>query len=358
MATRITYPIFQEDTEGRVIFKKDVDVSTDLTYKKNGGAYTPGDSGNNGDGTYYFTITESADYSVLLKTGEQDEFKEIYCAAEDSLSQQNLATVPTRGQVKLSGTDLEIEDAATMILEADIVNDLTTGGITKPLSAEQGKTLKTAQDLKLAIANIVNNYTSTDTDKAGSANMIKTLYDMLTLNFASEEYIDDSKTISQNFEIVDKKIAEGFGDLNIDFCRNKMVYNSYSEAAGSSGNECPLYTSTDWDEDNTTYKRKLKVYFSNDTVSGKVLYSKMNIKMYLSVFGCTAALAKLVIKDMSGSEVSSNEFAIDNIGQRDAMILSIPQSSAPHYLELSLKINDASGLEIHVDAVEIYLSNY
>lgn len=45
--------------------------------------------------------------------------------------------------------DADYEDAdATILKQANIVNDLTTGGTTVPLSAEQGKVLKTAQLLK------------------------------------------------------------------------------------------------------------------------------------------------------------------------------------------------------------------
>ena len=57
----------------------------------------------------------------------------------------------------------QFEDAdATILKEADIVNDLTTGGVEAPLSAEQGKELKTQLDAKGKVLQVVSDTYSTE----------------------------------------------------------------------------------------------------------------------------------------------------------------------------------------------------
>ena len=59
------------------------------------------------------------------------------------------------GAKTVIGGTLEIADGASVtgITTATLVNDLTTGGADKALTAEQGKTLKTAVDAKYTAAN-------------------------------------------------------------------------------------------------------------------------------------------------------------------------------------------------------------
>ncbi len=59
------------------------------------------------------------------------------------------------GAKTVIGGTLEIADGASVtgITTATLVNDLTTGGTDKALTAEQGKTLKTAIDGKYTAAN-------------------------------------------------------------------------------------------------------------------------------------------------------------------------------------------------------------
>jgi hypothetical protein len=61
---------------------------------------------------------------------------------------------PVSGKWVIGGT-LEIKEGASVtgITTATLVNDLTTGGTDKALTAEQGKTLKTAVDAKYTAAN-------------------------------------------------------------------------------------------------------------------------------------------------------------------------------------------------------------
>lgn len=69
--------------------------------------------------------------------------------------------------------------------KSDIVNNLTSTDTNKPLSANQGKELKTLVDGKVATADIVNNLTSTDTNKPLSAAQGKALKTLADANTAA-----------------------------------------------------------------------------------------------------------------------------------------------------------------------------
>jgi len=82
------------------------------------------------------------------------------------------------------GGTLEIEEGASVtgMTTATLVNDLTTGGADKALTAEQGKTLKTQVDAKVATADIVNDLTTGGTSVPLSAEQGKTLSERVAAN--------------------------------------------------------------------------------------------------------------------------------------------------------------------------------
>ena len=103
---------------------------------------------------------------------------------------------------------------------ADIVNDLVSTDIDKPLSAAQGKALKDLDDLKVAIADIVNNLTSTDTDKPLSAAQGKVLKDDLdthnhdtVYSAIDHDHDEDYAAIAHNHDATYSKIADIVNDL-------------------------------------------------------------------------------------------------------------------------------------------------
>jgi len=103
---------------------------------------------------------------------------------------------------------------------ADIVNNLTSTDTDKPLSAAQGKVLKDLDDLKVAIADIVNNLTSTDTDKPLSAAQGKVLKDDLdthnhdtVYSAIDHDHDEDYAAIAHNHDATYSKIADIVNDL-------------------------------------------------------------------------------------------------------------------------------------------------
>jgi len=82
------------------------------------------------------------------------------------------------------GGTLEIEEGASVtgMTTATLANDLTTGGADKALTAEQGKTLKTQVDAKVATADIVNDLTTGGTSVPLSAEQGKTLSERVAAN--------------------------------------------------------------------------------------------------------------------------------------------------------------------------------
>lgn len=80
----------------------------------------------------------------------------------------NLLSIDADGNIVVSDTkvsDFETADE-TILKQADIVNDLTTGGTDVPLSAEQGKLLKTDVDKKAdkVTGATADNFASLDAD--------------------------------------------------------------------------------------------------------------------------------------------------------------------------------------------------
>ena len=141
---RITFPILSEDESGNLIFDREVDVSTLTVYKDSTLMSSQPTIYNNGDGTYYFEFTESGTYGVKINGVIQSEFWDIpVCSTTDTLSDSvNLDPSPSKGKIQKDGSDyLELYNGDTVLHEADVVDDDTTGGSDVPASAEIVKTL-------------------------------------------------------------------------------------------------------------------------------------------------------------------------------------------------------------------------
>ena len=79
-------------------------------------------------------------------------------------------------QSKHTGQEIDdgIDEAKTALQPGDVVDNLTSTDVDKPLSANQGKALK---DSQVSVGDIVNNLTSTATDRPLAAAQGKTLQD-------------------------------------------------------------------------------------------------------------------------------------------------------------------------------------
>lgn len=254
MSSKITFPIFKEQSDGTMILDKDIDVST-LTAEKDGGAHST-TFVNNGDGTYYFTITESGKYTVKLNGQTQQEFQDVYASAEDSLTENHLKTTATKGYIELDGSDeLKVKDGETMLLESDIEDSLTSTSITEPLSANQGKVLKTAVDAKEAAdATILKEADLNSSIATGGATkgvQAKALKDELDKSYANPSFISNNNSTAQNIDALDKAVAavsagSGANKYRMLFCENEVAANGSTDASAlstwtiSSGNTLDL----------------------------------------------------------------------------------------------------------------------
>jgi len=162
MSARFTFFLTHEDGDGDVVYTKDKIEATgagalgDFHVYKDGVLDTSLHVKNNLDGSYYFEYTATAKYTIHIGSSgightEQDELKDLYLPGEDLLA------------------------------TSDIVNNLTSTDTDKPLSAAQGKILEDGKEdadaTILKEADVVNDLTSTDTDKPLSAAMGKSLED-------------------------------------------------------------------------------------------------------------------------------------------------------------------------------------
>ena len=120
------------------------------------------------------SVTDSGQYKILSvsnqdASGKLEKGVEYYISTlGNNLKNLNSFSVTSLNDVTSAGsgaiiTDAERASVATInnrILYTDIINDVTTGGTSKPLSAEQGKTLKGLIDA----INVVLQSNDTDLD--------------------------------------------------------------------------------------------------------------------------------------------------------------------------------------------------
>ncbi len=270
MSVRLDYEInmVTEDANGQEILVPDreIDVSTltvDLNGSPSGLSFT-----NNGDGHYYCTVTASGKYTLKINGVAQDESTDRYVTADDNLTTQDINGSPVKGDVVVSGGNLVLYNGTTVLHEADIVNDLTTGGTTEPLSAEQGKTLKTAVDGKetadttiLKEADLNSSISTGGSTKGVNAEVLK---DQLNPAFANPTYIKNTNTAVQNLDTLDKVIAAIQDQAGLVQYR-KIFSETQAAAAAASSTPAAL---TEWVETSALLVGKVQFYFhkrSNDT---------------------------------------------------------------------------------------------
>lgn len=245
---KVSFPILKEQTDGNIILDKTIDVSN-LTIEKDGSSYSATIT-NNGDGTYQFDITESGNYTVKLNGQTQSELEDVYIPAEDNISQGNLATSAGRGDIELNGSDeLVLHNGDTVLHEADIVDNLTSTSTTAPLSANQGKELKTLVDAKEAAdstilkeSNINSDLTTGGTTKLVSAEVLKTA---INPSFSDPTYLSESKTVNENLQRLDNAIAQLTAGGTGNAYRQIFAENKISVDSG--GGPADAATLDDWD---------------------------------------------------------------------------------------------------------------
>jgi hypothetical protein len=262
---RCTFPIYKEvqNEDGSLSLLLDKDISTSaLTAEKDGSAFAT-TFYNNGDGTYYFEYNASGAYSVKINGSYQDELRNIHMTADDVLLSWNLAAAPTRGQLKNNAGTLEIENAATMLLESDIVDSTSSTSTTDPLSANQGYVLNNKIDDD--IQQLRNDMD--DEDEA----LLERIMDIeadINLNFASPNFLNEAKSISQNLEILDTAIAAVSGVAGV--IDSEMLYNMLDFADSGADDAVPA-AERQWEVNSTTYVDVLRLPFYRNADAQKII---------------------------------------------------------------------------------------
>ena len=357
----VTFPIYKEETDGSMILDKTIDVSR-LTATKDGSPFSTTFT-NIGDGTYKFTTAECGEYSGLLDGQVQSEFDDVYISADDNLTEENLKSSPTKGYIIDDGSgDLKLKDGETVLLEADIVNDLTTGGTTEPLSAEQGKTLKTAVDGKEATDATILKEADINSDIAtgGAAKVVSAdeLKDQLDPAFASPTYISNTNTAVQNLDALDQAVASvsGSGGNKVF----KMLHSTPDIAGTATGNTITGPTYIEFRETSTSYVEKLRIPFRKDTPARglSITFEMVHFNFQLGEGAGGATLSvKLTIEQDDGTTIATSEAAGYSPGYK-AMELSIPSGYTGEvlFVQVECKIDGASAATCEIHGSEIYLT--
>ncbi len=135
---------------------------------------------------------------------------DVQAQLDAKINSSSLATVATSGDyadLVNKPTNID-EDKTDDLLKTDLVNDLTTGGVTLVLTAEQGKVLKDALDQKAASANV---YTKTETDNLLTGKVNTEAGKGLSAN----DYTNAEKTLVAGAEQTsNKNAANGYAGLD------------------------------------------------------------------------------------------------------------------------------------------------
>lgn len=202
MSSRAIFTIKKLDSDGKVVLDRNVSTA-DLDIYKNGSSFST-TIYSNGDGSYWFEPSGSGQYSVRRNGQVQDEFKDIYIVDDDVLTKGNVDSIT----VEIDGNgNLAIVNGTTLLRTTDVVDSLSSTATTAPLSANQGNALSASVASKepadttiLKEADIVNNLTTGGTNKVQSAESIK-------LNLAGTNYIGTATDYNEALLILDRLVS-------------------------------------------------------------------------------------------------------------------------------------------------------
>lgn len=178
-------PTGEVDTEGNPTYKSLDTVIADVL---------------DGDFAGYLALTglTEDDLQTELETIEDDidDLETSVGASDDTAS----ATGSVYARIAKNAADISTNASGITTLDgnkvnkSDIVNDLTTGGATKVLSAEQGKTLKGLVDAKIPTSAIVNDLATGGASNVLSAEQGKTLKGLDDLKVPISAIVNDLTT--------------------------------------------------------------------------------------------------------------------------------------------------------------------
>ena len=158
-------------------------------------------------------------------------------------------------------------------LAPDVINDLTTGGADKALSAEQGKTLKTQVDAKLNSSDVVNNLTSTSTTAALSAAQGKMLKDLIDgIPSGTTSYGTATQSSNGLMSAADKKKLDGIatGATAVSIVNNLTSTSTTAALSAAQGKELKTQVDTKLNSSAVTSETWTFTLSSGSTVTKKV----------------------------------------------------------------------------------------
>lgn len=132
------------------------------------------------------------------------------------------------------------------LLIADIVDNVTSTNLNKALSANQGRVLKALVDAKVSISDVKNDLTSTDTDKPLSAKQgkeLKTLVDGKSASSHGHGNISNTGTLNSDISTVNKVVVtdssnnvKTINKLPSDKVTHQDITGKLDKAQGTSNN--------------------------------------------------------------------------------------------------------------------------
>ena len=181
MAGRFSFGIMGQTT-GELLSGLDIEIKDSSNNTK---AATNPSAGqlqviDNNDGTYYVDSLPTAMYTVWTSGAQQDELTNISHIDDVGVNKinnaitidklknttDNATDVAWAGSLLVQQLALKENADATILKEGDLSDSVTSNSTTVPANS---KAVKDARDDCVLITNVVNNLTSTDTDKPLSA---------------------------------------------------------------------------------------------------------------------------------------------------------------------------------------------
>ena len=287
-----TYSVTLINSEAQAQTGKDVDL-----YEGDGSGAKTGDFTEVGNGTYKITVSSAGKYTVKVGGVIQSELQNMYVPVDDILTASDVVNDLTTGGVAVP---LSAEQGKTLntnkVNVSDIINDLTTGGTTKPLSAEQGKTLNTNK----VETSVVGNRTYTKNNVVTNSETITASIDALDKALGNFETVENDPIMANwyrsltsspgyanlvsllrclsQFAFANRQaITQGSAFFNI-----RVVYADHTVAANEAGEEAPALPASV--ETASTYKHKRRSVFYK-LVTDKYI----RVKFYYSISANTKA---------------------------------------------------------------------
>jgi len=235
----------------------------------------------NNDGTYYFTISESAKYRLKIKASWQDEYYDIYLVTDDNLVQGDADDSSLEFSSDLHIKDLGVSTAkiaAEAVTTAKIAADAIDGTKIADDSVDSEHLVADSIDNEhvnwgtgggninsesLPIKDAGGYFTGTQTEQALQALGTALGIADNSFDFSSSTYLTTISTVAAALLKLDRLIG-GAGPSNY-----RTIIDEMKAAAAAAAQTPGAYTA--WQETGAAYVEKIKVYFykrpSDNTVS-------------------------------------------------------------------------------------------